>query len=272
MLLFLVALIECIVRAIIDRTKKVPPEESETLGIKGYVLSALAQPVSLFIWVNGIVFALTPIFIHFRRADGSNLIQTAVQKGGDLGTPLAVIWFIFNLVSIVDARLVKWAAKSESSIDDLLVPLVGKTLRVCIIVIGGILVLQNVTGVEIGPLVASLGIGGLAVTLAARESIANFLGTLTILFDKPFQIGHWVVIDGNDGVVESVGFRSTRVRMLTGHLLTIPNEKIVNSFVENIGLRKNIRWLTNITITYDTRLTRRRGSRVRRRLFSKKEA
>jgi len=252
LLLFLVALIERLVRVMIDRTKKVPPEESETIGIKVHVLSALAKPVSLFIWVNGIVFALTPIFIHFQRVDGSNLVQTAVQKGGDLGTAMAVIWFIFNLVSIVDARLVKWAAKSESSIDDLLVPLVGKTLRVFIIVIGGILVLQNLTGVEIGPLVASLGIGGLAVALAARDSIANFFGTLTILFDKPFQIGHRVVIDGNDGVVESVGFRSTRIRMLTGHLLTIPNEKIVNSFVENIGLRKKIRWLTNITITYDT--------------------
>jgi MscS family membrane protein len=114
------------------------------------------------------------------------------------------------------------------------------------------LILQNLTGVEIGPLLASLGIGGLAVALAARDSIANFFGTLTILFDKPFQVGQRILIEGNDGVVETVGFRSTRIRTLTGHLLTIPNEKIVNSPVENIGMRPHIRWLTNITITYDT--------------------
>jgi MscS family membrane protein len=95
-------------------------------------------------------------------------------------------------------------------------------------------------------------VGGLAVALAAKDSIANFFGTLTILFDKPFQVGERIVIDSYDGVVESVGFRSSRIRTLTGHLVTIPNEKLVNSTVENIGKRPHIRWLTNIGITYDT--------------------
>jgi hypothetical protein len=69
------------------------------------------------------------------------------------------------------------------------VPLFGKTLRIFIVILAGIIVVQNLTGVEIGPLLASLGIGGLAVALAAKDSIANFFGTLTILFDKPFQVG-----------------------------------------------------------------------------------
>jgi MscS family membrane protein len=90
------------------------------------------------------------------------------------------------------------------------------------------------------------------VALAAKDSIANFFGTLTILFDKPFQVGERIVIDSYDGVVEDVGFRSTRIRLLTGALVTIPNEKVVNSGLENIGKRPNIRWLTNIGITYDT--------------------
>ena len=115
-----------------------------------------------------------------------------------------------------------------------------------------ILIIQNLTGVKIGPLLASLGIGGIAVALAAKDSIANFFGTLTILFDKPFQVGERVIIDSYDGVVEDVGFRSTRIRTLTGHLVTIPNEKVVNSGLENIAKRPHIRWLTNITITYDT--------------------
>jgi MscS family membrane protein len=119
-------------------------------------------------------------------------------------------------------------------------------------VLGGIILIQNLTGVRIGPLLASLGIGGLAVALAAREPIANFFGTLTILFDKPFQVGERILCDKFDGVVESVGFRSSRIRTLTGHLVSVPNEKLVNSNVENISQRPHIRWLTNIGITYDT--------------------
>jgi MscS family membrane protein len=114
------------------------------------------------------------------------------------------------------------------------------------------IIIQNMTGLKIGPLLASLGIGGLAVALAAKDSIANFFGTLTILFDKPFQVGQRITIDQYDGTVENVGFRSTRIRTLTGHLVTIPNEKLVNSSLENIGERPYIRWLTNIGITYDT--------------------
>ena len=100
-------------------------------------------------------------------------------------------------------------------------------------------------GEKVGALLASLGIGGLAVALAARDTIANFFGTLTILYDKPFQIGERIIIDNYDGVVEKVGFRSTRIRLLTGHLVTIPNEKVVNSGLENIAKRPHIRWLTN---------------------------
>ena len=206
----------------------------------------------MFIWVYGVYFAFTPLFVHFRRPDGSNLVYVVAQKAADLGVAVALIWFIFKLVSIVDFRLKKWAGSTDSTIDDVLVPLIGKTLRVFIVIVGGILILQNLTGVKIGPLLASLGIGGIAVALAAKDSIANFFGTLTILFDKPFQIGERIMIDKYDGVVENVGFRSTRIRTLTGHLVTIPNEKVVNLGLENVGKRPHIRWLTNITITYDT--------------------
>ena len=152
----------------------------------------------------------------------------------------------------MDFKLKKWAASTDNAIDDVLAPLAGRTLRVFIVIIGGILIIQNLTGVKLGALLASLGIGGIAVALAAKDSIANFFGTLTILFDKPFQLGDRILIDNYDGVVEDVGFRSTRIRTLTGHLVTIPNEKAVSSGVENIGKRPHIRWLTNITITYDT--------------------
>jgi MscS family membrane protein len=246
-----VTLIVRVVRLMIER-KKQKAEEQEVKKIKHLVLEAAAKPLSLFIWIYGIYIVLTPLFVHFQKPDGTNFVYLVAQKAADLGAAIALFWFIFKLVSVVDYHLKKWAASTDSSIDDILAPLFGKTLRVFIVIIGGILIIQNLTGVKIGPLLASLGIGGIAVALATKDSIANFFGTLTILFDNPFQVGERVIIDNYDGVVEDVGFRSTRIRTLTGHLVTIPNEKVVNSGLENVGKRPHIRWLTNITITYDT--------------------
>jgi MscS family membrane protein len=252
LLTFLVVVVERFIRWLINSTiRKMPPEE-ETVAWRQHFLEALTRPLSLFIWSYGIYGALSPLYIHFVAPDGSNLVHSVAQKAADIGGTIAFFWFILLLIGILDVYLKKWAAGTESTIDDMLAPIVGKTLRLFIIVIGGIIIVQNLTGLKIGPLLASLGIGGLAVALAAKDSIANFFGTLTILFDKPFQVGQRITIDKYDGTVENVGFRSTRIRTLTGHLVTIPNEKLVNSSVENIGERPHIRWLTNIGITYDT--------------------
>jgi len=90
------------------------------------------------------------------------------------------------------------------------------------------------------------------VALAAQDTLKNFFGSIMIMLDKPFTIGQRIIVEGHDGVIEQIGFRSTRVRTLTGHLVTVPNDKMATSSVENIGQRPSIRRLTNITITYDT--------------------
>ncbi len=251
-LIFIVAMVERLIRWLINSTIRKIPSEEETIIWKQHFFEALTRPLSLFIWSYGIYGAFSPLYIHFALPDGRNLVHTVAQKAADIGGIVALFWLILLLVGILDVYLKRWAAATESTIDDMLVPIVGKTLRLFVIVIGGIIIVQNLTGLKIGPLLASLGIGGLAVALAAKDSIANFFGTLTILFDKPFQVGQRITIDKYDGTVENVGFRSTQIRTLTGHLVTIPNEKLVNSSVENIGERPHIRWLTNIGITYDT--------------------
>jgi MscS family membrane protein len=251
-LMFLVVVVERVLRALLQKRIRDIPTREGVISWWRIFLEALARPLSLFVWAYGLYGAISPLFEHFRQVDGANLVHAVAQKGADIAATLALVWFAYNLVHLIDERLKRWAIGSESTIDDMLMPLIGKTLRVFILLVGGMVVIQNLTRVEIGPLLASLGIGGLAVALAAKDSIANFFGTLTILFDKPFQVGERVVIDSHDGVVENVGFRSSRIRTLTGHLVTIPNEKLVNSTVENIGKRPNIRWLADIGITYDT--------------------
>jgi MscS family membrane protein len=252
LLIFAVVTIERMLRWLIDAGIRNIPEEAGVFSWRLYLLHAFSKPLSLFVWSYGVYGALSPLYSHFRPVEGVNLVHLVAQKAADIGGIIALFWFILRLVQALDVYLKKWAADTESTLDDMLVPIVGKTLRLFIMVIGGIIVIQNLTGLKIGPLLASLGIGGLAVALAAKDSIANLFGTLTILFDKPFQVGQRIVIDNHDGTVEAVGFRSTRIRTLTGHLLTIPNEKVVNSALENIGERPYIRWLTNIGITYDT--------------------
>jgi MscS family membrane protein len=252
LLTFMVVIVERLIRWLINSAIRKIPAEEQAVSWRQYFLRALARPLSLFIWSYGIYSALSPLYVNFTAPDGSNLVHTVAQKAADVGGIIALFWLILLLIGILDVYLKKWAAATESTIDDMLAPIIGKTLRLFIIVIGGIIIVQNLTGLKIGPLLASLGIGGLAVALAAKDSIANFFGTLTILFDKPFQVGQRITIDKYDGTVESVGFRSTRIRTLNGHMVSIPNDKLVNTSLENIGERPYIRWLTNIGITYDT--------------------
>ena len=248
LLFLLVVAIERIVRYVIVHRLGAKEGEEATARWWQLFLDALSKPLSLFIRVYGIYWALSPILAYFDDSGTQNLIHRAAGKAADVGGTVALFWFVYRFVHVFDIQLRRWVASSQNTIDEMLVPLVGKTLRVFIIIIGSIMVIQNMTGIEIGPLIASLGIGGLAIALAGKDSIANFLGSLTILFDKPFQVGERIVIEKHDGFVEDVGFRSTRIRTLRGTLVSIPNEKIINSTLENVNRRAYIRWNTNLAL------------------------
>ena len=106
-------------------------------------------------------------------------------------------------------------------------------------------------GVSLIPLLTGLGIGGLALALAARPTIANIIGSFMIFADNPYRVGQRIKVMKQDGIVETIGLRSTKIRLLTGHLTSIPNEKMASLEIENIGQRPYIRRLFNMTIPYD---------------------
>jgi MscS family membrane protein len=216
------------------------------------VVVALSKPLTIFIQVYGVYWALSPIWLYLDGPAGANVIHRAAGKAADIGGTIALFWFIYRFIFSIDFKIKKWVGAAENGIHDMLVPLVSKTVRVFVLVVGGMLVVQNMTGIELGPLVASLGIGGLAIALAGKDTISNFLGSFTILLDKPFSIGERIVIDKHDGFVEGVGFRSTRIRTLTGNMVSIPNEKMINSPLENLGRRSYLRWNTDLGLTCDT--------------------
>lgn len=166
--------------------------------------------------------------------------------------PFIVTIIFYKLVDVFSAYIGRMADKTTSTLDDQLVPLVRKTLKAFVIVIGSLFILKYGLRIDIVPFLTGLSIGGLAFALAAQDTIKNFFGSIMIFIDKPFQVGDWITSGEVDGTVEEVGFRSTRVRTFRNSLVYIPNGKIADATVDNHGLRKYRRFYATITITYDT--------------------
>ena len=111
---------------------------------------------------------------------------------------------------------------------------------------------QSLSDKPVSALLAGLGLGGLAFALAAQDTIKNLFGSLVIFTDKPFGLGDRINYDGHDGVIEEVGLRSTRLRRLDGHQVTIPNGELANKSIHNIAKRPFIRRIFTLGVTYDT--------------------
>ncbi len=166
-------------------------------------------------------------------------------------TAISGIWAGYRLMDLVGNYLQAKAELTENKFDDLLVPLVTRTLKVLAIAIG-LVFIADIFALDIDKILAGLGIGGLAFALAAKDTISNIFGSLTILIDRPFQIGDWVTIGAADGTVESVGVRSTRIRTFYNSLISIPNSQLITATIDNWGARKFRRITCKIGVTYDT--------------------
>lgn len=160
-------------------------------------------------------------------------------------------WALFNLVSLLDIFLSSWVTKTESTLDDHLLPFIRKSLRAFIIFLAVIMTIQNL-GYSISGLLASLGIGGLAVALAAKDTLSNIFGSFMIILDRPFLIGDWVKAGDMEGVVEEVGFRSTKIRTFAKTLITVPNNIIANLSIDNFSRMPKRRIKLNVGVTYET--------------------
>lgn len=107
-------------------------------------------------------------------------------------------------------------------------------------------------GFPVTTLVASAGIGGLAIALSAQGLIKGLFGTVMILLDKPYRVGERIVVKGHDGFVEEIGLRSTKIRSLHNHVIAIPNDMMAEAEIENVGKRNHIRKTTDLYIPIDT--------------------
>jgi small-conductance mechanosensitive channel len=219
-------------------------DTEETIRL-GLVLQAALWPIRILLVAIAVyaVKGLSLLSLTLERFAG-----TAVSVLG----AVAVAFFAYRLLDVLEYELTRFAKREDTKLDLNFVKLIRMITRVLVVVFGAIYILQAITGKPLNALLAGLGIGGLAVALAAQDTLKNFFGSIMIMLDKPFVVGDRVTVDGVDGPVEDIGFRSTRIRTFPGHLVAVPNEKMARINIENIGRRPSIRRLTNITITYDT--------------------
>ena len=163
---------------------------------------------------------------------------------------LAAVLMLVRLIDLVASYFKSKAEGTASKLDDQVLPLLQRAATGAVWVLGIVFVMQNV-GVDVASLLAGLSIGGLAFALAAKDTVENLFGSITIFIDKPFQIGDWVVVgDGVEGVVEEVGFRSTRIRTFYGSLVSVPNGKVAHARIDNKGRRTFRRVKTTLAFTY----------------------
>ena len=227
-------------------------EEKRGVSVVTLFLKCLSKPFYVAIFALGLF--VCKLFLYFddqegiRTAIGAGWIRIAKSVGA-----IALAYGLFRLVDVIEYYLNRWAAKTKTKLDDMLVPVIRKSLRITIAIIATLFIAETILGAgQIKTILLSAGVGGIAIALAAKDTIANFFGSVTIFADRPFQIDELVKIGEHLGPVEEVGFRSTKIRTLQGHLVTVPNSMITNSIVENIGRRPFIRRTSNITITYDS--------------------
>lgn len=181
------------------------------------------------------------------------VVQTILAKG----FTIVIAWTLtYVALKFIDLVMSYWRQRArpeggDRGFEDQLFPVIRKSLKVFTIVVGVLVTLDNI-GVNITAALASLSIGGLAIGLAAQDTLANLFGAVAVFVDKPFRIGDRIQLDSVDGTVEAIGMRSTRVRNLDGYLVTIPNKTMGNATITNIARRPTIKTVINFGLTYET--------------------
>ncbi|MEM6377066.1 MAG: mechanosensitive ion channel family protein [Bacteroidota bacterium] len=178
-------------------------------------------------------------------------INSLVINALKLASIFVFVVIALRIIDVIMAYVSKFTKTTESKMDEQLVPILTRAAQSVVIVLAIISALR-LFNVNVTALIAGISIGGLALALAAQDTLKNLFGSLTIFMDKPFQIGDWVNFGGVDGTVEEVGFRSTRVRTFANSLVYVPNGKLADMVINNYGLRIYRRYKSTISITYDT--------------------
>ncbi len=207
-------------------------------------IDPVSKPISLFVIISVIYLTL-------------GILQLPVTLAFYMSYALKIIliffatMILFRSCNVLGAIMAKAASRTESTVDDQLVPLIIKILKIVVVVLGAIYIVKSF-GWTITPLLAGASIGGIAIAMSAQDTVKNLFGSFTMFTDQPFEVGDWIVFQGGEGSVIEVGIRSTRIRTFYDSVISIPNGQLANTVIDNMGKRTYRRYVTRIGVTYDT--------------------
>ena len=229
-------------KIIIKYLKKIARRTKTSLDDE--LIDTIEPPLKFLIGVLGFYSA----FIYLNLGEKYNLAAAKTLFSFIIFTSS---WALLRADNILTKSLEMFFKKKDYDVALSFIPFFNKFIKFSIIAFAIVVIIQT-WGYNIGALITGLGIGGLAVALAARDTLANLFGSLMILFDRPFTIGDWIKTQSTEGVVEDIGFRSTKIRTFENSLVSVPNSQIANEPVENFSLRKRRRIKFTIGVTYST--------------------
>lgn len=216
--------------------------ESTKTDIDDKILDILEQPLRFSFIIMGAYLSTTLLDLY--NALISNIVSSMVI--------FVVFWILYDFVKIFQDAIFKFSSQFGKELSEEIGHFLIKALKVFIIAIGIVAIMQK-WGINVSAFLASLGIGGLAFALAAKDTVANLFGGLVILTDKVFKIGDWIKVSDVEGIVEEIGMRTTKVRAFDKALITLPNANIANSSVNNFSRRNRRRIKMRIGVTYSTK-------------------
>mgnify|MGYP001161287541 FL=1 len=215
----------------------------------------LSKPIGLFLMLSIIYLGAS----HIEYPESWNLsdrsefgLKMVISKGYSLIYVVSVFWILLKVVDFAGLILSAKAEKTDNKMDDQLIPFIIEIAKILTYVFALFIIMGNVFDINVTALATGLGIGGIALAMASKESLENLLGSFTIFFDRPFTVGDNVTVGSVTGRVEKVGFRSTRLRTFDKSVVTVPNKKMIDAELDNLGMRPVRRVKFNLGLTYDT--------------------
>lgn len=208
------------------------------------LVEALVPPVQF-------IFVIIGIWIGAKILNLEDKADIFVNKVINSLIAFSIFWAAYRASDIITGFFKKITDKTETKLDDMLLPFLRNSLKVIVVVFGAITVVQqwnkDITGILTG-----LGLGGLAFALAAKDTASNLFGSIMIMIDRPFAIGDWILTPHVEGTVEDIGFRSTKVRTFAQALVTIPNSVMSNDPITNWSRMGKRRITFRLGVTYNT--------------------
>ncbi len=209
------------------------------------IVDLIEEPIVFMLMVSGIWFAFTLLTLP-------EAFSSAINNSLHIIVAMLIGWLLVRLFeAFYESILLPWSEKTENDLDDQLLPILRKGVRLIIWIMAIVIGLNN-AGYNVGAVLAGLGIGGLALAMAAKDTVSNIFGGFTIFADQPFRINDRVKIDGYDGTIIEIGVRSTRLKTLAGRIVTIPNSTFTDAPVENVSREPSRKISLDLGLTYDT--------------------